>query len=627
MRSTEEIVRLFRHRQFERGPFFEKCREISQHYDGEIALPLPEIGEKERPAVANLIGQGIDQHALRVASVLPDVQCPPLKPGDSPSEKRASQRRRSCIGWWEINAYELMQKQRARWLVAFAQAPVRLVPDKKSRQPKWVTRTPLETYPGDVDFPDMQPADCIFAVQRTVGWLKRAYPEVPLTGLQVPGGSKFSGTKYLTDTDLVDVLEYIDGDSFTVLALGCGHDPTGLIYQAEYGIQDARIVNLGPVGGDSGPKMWAAPLLTGVNRLGECPVVIPGRISLGGLKGQFDDTIGLYQMQAKLMAMEVNAVANGIWPDQWLVGPDNATPKIITPADGRKGVVGVAQGGTFVNQQIQPGLQTPTTIDRLERGIRQNAGIPADFGGESASNIRTGRRGAAVLSAAVDYIIQEHQQILARSAQTELQIAAGIDLAYFRNTKKSFYVSWKGGKGRLDYTPKDIWSEDRTVRVNYAKAGADVNALDVEIGQLKSMEVISSLTAGRMHPDVADPEFEADQILYEMLRAGLVQQFPGQLAQGAMALDDYIRVMQLVRQDKMTIEDAYAKAQKEAQARQATPAPSGAPETMPGMNPPGAGAEQGMATIPALPPSVDNLTQALRAARTAGQISQAGAPQ
>src|SRR5206468_728673 len=138
-------------------------------------------------------------------------------------------------------------------------------------------------------------------------------------------------------------------------------------------------------------------------------------------------------------------------------------------------------------------------------------------------NIRTARRGEALLSSAVDYYVQEHQQILARSGQAELEIAAAIDLTYFGNQKKSFYVSWKGGKGRLDYTPKDVWQEDRTIKVSYAKAGADVNALTVEAGQLKSIGMLSALSAGRMHPDVKDPEFEQDQIQYEMLQTGLLQ--------------------------------------------------------------------------------------------------------
>ncbi|NCV60837.1 MAG: hypothetical protein EBW52_05455, partial [Betaproteobacteria bacterium] len=44
-------------------------------------------------------------------------------------------------------------------------------------------------------------------------------------------------------------------------------------------------------------------------------------------------------------------------------------------------------------QQINPGYKTDTALDRLERQERLEGSIPAEFGGESASNIRTGRRG------------------------------------------------------------------------------------------------------------------------------------------------------------------------------------------------------------------------------------------
>ena len=628
-RSPEEIAHLFRHRQTDRGPFFERMREISQHYNNQTVLPLPDVTEQQKPAVANLIAQGIDQHAMRIASVLPDIQCPPVKVGDNPSEKRGDLRRRAAYGMWEVNAYDLLQKQRARHLVAYAQTPVLLTPANnlggqgQIKGARWHLRTPLECYPAETTAGNMQPADNIFAVRRTVRWLKQNYPMVPIQGLVVPGGTKYSGTVKLTDDDQIDVLDYRDQDQLTVIAIGYGHDPSGLIYEAEYGINNARIINLGPAGGPDGPKMWAAPLLQQDNRLGMCPVVVPGRISLDGSKGQFDDTTGLFQMQAMLMAMEVDAIANHIWPDEWLVGVQNQAPKIIKAADGRRGIVGQVQDGTFVTRQIQPGLQTPGTIDRLERAIRNNGGIPAELGGESASNIRTARRGEALLSSAVDYYVQEHQQILARSAQTELEIAAAIDLTYFGAQKKSFYVSWKGGKGRLDYTPKDVWGEDRTIRVSYSKAGADVNALSVEVGQLTSIGLISKLSAGRMHPDVKDPEFEQDQIEYEQLQNGLLQQLPGQIQAGQLALTDYVAVMRYVRQDKMTLEDAVLKVQQEAQARQAQQVEPSAPEAQPGINDPNAGGQAGGA-IPPPNPNMQNLQQILRAVRTPAQISQAG---
>lgn len=621
--TVEQIVMEFRRRQLERGPLFERCRIVSQHYNNEMVLPLPEVEKTEAPVVANLLAQGVDQHANRVASYLPDVQAPPLKPGDRASERRADQRRRAAVGFLEVNRYDLQMRRRARWLGAFSEAPVRWFPDKTTRRPRSMIHTPLEVYPSAMETGQLQPEDCIVANARTVAWVKKNYPDVPIATIRANTGKHQTGDG-LTDNDLVEVIQWLDGDETVVVLYGPG-EPHDLVYEAEYGYRGARIINLTPPD-LPGMKAWGTEILRVPNRLGECPMVVPGRITLDVPKGQFDDMPGLAVMQAKLAAMEVNAIANSIWPDQWVIGVDGRNPQIIKAADGRAGIVGQINDGQIITTQMQPGVQTPMAIDRLERAQRQNGGIPADFGGESASNIRTGRRGDAVLSAAVDYTIQEHQTILAASCQLELQIAANIDLTYFRNEKKSFYISWKGGKGRLDYTPKDIWTEDRTLLVNYAKPGADINSLNVQIGQLTSIGLLSKLSAGRMHPDVKDPEFEHDQTVYEQLEAAGLASVQQQAAAGALPLPDLARIAQLVRQDKMELFDAVEQAQKEAQERQSStvaPAEPGSPEAQPGLAAPGAGAEAGGPIAPPAP-SMENLTSILRTLRTQNQVATAG---
>ena len=48
----------------------------------------------------------------------------------------------------------------------------------------------------------------------------------------------------------------------------------------------------------------------------------------------------------------------------------------------------------------------------------------------------------------------------------------------------------------------------------------------------------------------------------------------------------------MVASDKASLAEAVTKIHEAAQKRQATPAPTGAPETMPGLGAPGMGAEQ-----------------------------------
>ena len=62
----------------------------------------------------------------------------------------------------------------------------------------------------------------------------------------------------------------------------------------------------------------------------------------------------------------------------------------------------------------------------------------------------------------------------------------------------------------------------------------------------------------------------------------------------------------------MSLAEAIEAAQKRAQERQATPAPQGAPETMPGLAMPGMGAEQPVAPQgPAGPPQLGELLSRL----------------
>ena len=144
-------------------------------------------------------------------------------------------------------------------------------------------------------------------------------------------------------------------------------------------------------------------------------MVCAERINLDHAQGQFDGILGMYQMQARLMALEVIAVQKGVFPDTWLVGRAGETPQIVNPADGLTGEVGVVRGGDLKDMALQPGYMTNPAIDRLERAQRLTAGIPSEFGGESTTNIRTGRRGDAVLSAVVDFPVQEAQRIMAVS--------------------------------------------------------------------------------------------------------------------------------------------------------------------------------------------------------------------
>jgi hypothetical protein len=238
----------------------------------------------------------------------------------------------------------------------------------------------------------------------------------------------------------------------------------------------------------------------------------------------------------------------------------------------------------------------------LERAQRLTAGIPAEFGGESPTNIRTGRRGDAVLSAVVDFPVQEAQRIMARSLQEENEIAINMAKTYAGNKPKSFYVTTKNAKGRVDYTPNTNFDSTDNV-VTYSQAGADINNLVIGGGQRVGMGTMSKRSFMAIDPLVEDPEFEHDSVISEQLEEALLNSIQQQAMEGAIPPADLARIMDLVSTNQMELAGAVEKVQKEAQERQAEQVDAAAPEAQPGLAQPGMGAEaRSVAAPPNEPP-------------------------
>lgn len=589
--DTPSVLQLLSQRKAETGLAHEAARIISQTYGGHIAIANPEIDKTEPLSVANLLCQGIDQYALRICSVTPEVTYWPTKPGQPKAEQAARTKRRATYGWWEVNDMPAVDEKRARWLVAYATAPVLIRPDRATRQPRWEPRTSLETYPSTPrDSLDIHPDDCVFAYLRTFDWLARDYPAV---AAQV-AASRLASDKPRPE-DSIEIVEYVDDQVRVLIAVGQGR-PSGIIHEAEYGVNGAVIYNLSE---QPGPNHWAVELQRLPNRAGICPVVIPRRMALDGQKGQFDDAIGIFQLLAKIQAMNVNAIAKSVWPEMWMIARPNEVARVVKPADGLRGKVGHIEGAAVQVISEQPSPQVMNMLNYLERAIRLDSLMPSEFGGESPTNVRTDRRGLTVESATVDYMLAAYQRAMARSKKIEIQIAQQIDLAYFGNTKKSFFVDWHGDKGRLDYTPKLLWDDGaRDVRVNYAFLGMDANAATVRQGQLVGMGALSLHTVRALNPDwIEDPEQERGRVWGDQIDKAVLAQM---MAPGAITVPDLAAIKLLVIAGT-PIEQAINQVHEQAQARQASsgppgtpegPVPPGSPQAQPGLAQPGQGQEQ-----------------------------------
>lgn len=600
-KTADDIQSLYTQRRNDRGPVINRMHALRDAYNGDIAIPLPEMSKDEKSAVANLIAQGLDQNAMRIGSVMPNSYFPPLSQTSKRAQKEARLRRDVTLAWWHDNRLKLKLRRRARWLQGYSCSPVVVLPDFKEGRPKWWVRDPLATYPAPgIDPDELTPPDCIFAFQRSMSWVRAHFPEEAAILNAWSGGNLKADHK-------IELLEYMDCEERVLIAQGSSTD-------SAFWVPGNNIIQR------------AVELVRVPNRTGMCYAIVPGRITLDRAQGAYDGVIGMFQMQAKLMALQYLATVKGVFADTYLVSRQNEQAAFVAgPFDGRTGKVNIVKGGDIKDVRPPPDFQTSALSDKLERAIRLTAGVPAEYGGESTTNVRTGRRGDSILSATVDFPIQEAQEIFQYSLMEENRRAIAIDKEYFKRPK-TFHIRWRGAKdSEVTYSAEKLWTTDVNF-VTYAHAGADVNGLIVGLGQRVGIGLMSKKTGREMDPSIEDPEFEHDTIIEEGLEQALLSQIQTLAASPeGMPVADLARIMELVRSDKKELAEAYLQVQEEAQERQATQDAEGnptavdpnSPEAQPGMEVPGGGVEAG--TIPEPGEGQKNLAMLLNQMRGARQ--------
>ena len=474
---------------------------------------------------------------------------------------------------------QMKMRRRARHLLGYSQSAVVLKPDFKTLMPTWTVRNPLDTYPAFTDDPDNPvPEDCIFTFKATAAYLLQNYGDLVIGKLRM--GKVDGSTKYT-------MLEYVAPDYMYLVVLGAEDNPT-LNASERAGIEALTIEMI--------PNRTNMPL-----------AVVANRITLDKPRGQFDGVMGMYYTRARLQALTEIAIERGIFPEEYLIARPGENPEIMQVANGKQGQLGIVKGGDIQQLQLNPGYKTDTALDRLERQERLEGAIPAEFGGESASNIRTGRRGESVLSATVDFRVQEAQATFEQSLFAEDKIAIAIEKAYWGNTTKTFYMGAKQSVGMESYQPNKIWQTDFHY-VAYSAAGSDVNSLIVGLGQRLGTGLMSKESAREADPLISDPDLEHDRIIAEGVESALLSSIQQQAAnpEGPYQPEDLAYLTKLVVEQDVPLFDAVKRTDQRAKDRQAAQAPAGAPETMPGLAMPGMGAQQPSAP-PAGPAGIEGL--------------------
>lgn len=577
---AEEIHNLYLQRQKSQGPLLAQMAKMRSAANYDLIVPLNELSRNEKASVANLLVQGLDQTSMRIASTMPSPFFPPIRDGSDRSKGSARMRKRATLAMWDENRMGMKLRRRTRHLLAYSLSGVSIRPNFKTLVPEWNVRNPLDTFPAPLTDPDHPvPDDCIFSYTITANQLKHQFPEQ---------AAKLRLGKITGDTR-VTMLEYLSADYISLVAIGTKDDPYGNVYE-----------NLG----QETVMLESLP-----NRTGMPLAVVANRVTLDKPRGQFDDMISMYYSRARLQALTEIAIERGIFPAEYLVARAGETPVVITTADPQQGILGVVKGGDIQQYQINPGYKTDTALDRMERQERLEGAIPAEFGGESSTGVRTGRRGDAVLSAGVDYRVQEAQATFEQSLREENKIAIAIEKAYWGDTSKSFFLPGKQKEGQSTYVPNKIWETDKHY-VSYSSAGSDVNSLTVMIGQMLGTKLISEETARESHPMIADPELEHDRIQAEGIEAAVFASFQQQAADpnGPYQPRDLAQIAKYVLEEDLPLYTAIARAQQAAQDRQASVAAPGSPETQLGLSTPGLGTQQ-----PGGPPAGQPSMEALMA--------------
>lgn len=604
--EPEDIVTLCHRRRMKRQPMLDKRIEVLAQYNGETKVDLPELDQSNKPAVANLLGLGLDQFAQRIGSVLPDINYPSLREGFAAWDEKARMSRQANLGWWKMNKMDLLAYKRARYLLAFAGAPVTIHPvaaalSDKRKIPHWRIRSPLNCFPAPTaDELDYEPADYVIAHEYPLWWLEERYPAATAV--------LYKGRQSQVNRDMpFEVLEYNDADETVLVACGATRDERGTqAWSTDTEVGAAAVVLL-----------QRFP-----NRADICNMVFPGRIVLDKPIGHFDTMLHLFTSQAKMAAYEELSMFRSIFPDTWIMSHPNAPtkPRIVRDADGKQGVIGIVENGVVQAITLNPGAQVPTAIDRLERAARLAGGIPAEFGGEAASNIRTGRRGAQVMGDTVDMPLAEYQQIFASSYDAENLRGVRTIKGYFGKTI-SMYVIPRDGKiaqvpgNPQTYTPDEVFVSDYS-ECSYPFLGADASSIPVELGQRVGTTEMSLQSAREVDPKIKDAALEYVRVTSEGLEKALLGGIEQQLAGGTLDPIVAARMEAKLRANPtMRLADIYSEIhgemQKEQAAQAAPPAPDGQPAGPPPSSMPGAavppGGAQPQALNPPAGPGVANL--------------------
>tara|TARA_Y100001972_G_scaffold82754_1_gene100708 strand:- start:1741 stop:3513 length:1773 start_codon:yes stop_codon:yes gene_type:complete len=401
----------------------------------------------------NLLQSGIDRLAQKISGV-PQVRVDVANNNDSSRAKnRAEKIERIVTAYDEKQRLNLQLAQAARWLPGYGYCAW-VITYKRDKNgfvyPCAELRDPYDTYPGNFGA-DQQPQE--LAILRNIPrWkLAQIYPEYTNTILKPQADNPNSQSMPL----------YAYGDN---TGGGDWEDNTG---------QGVDIIEYYDITGTYVVYPETRQLFDYIpNGLSTVPFVFMKRFSFDELKGQYDHTIGLMAMMAKINIMSAIAMEDAVFTETNISGELES---------------GQYRKGRFAINYLSPGTQVSKPannipyqlfqqVDRLERQLRLVGGYPVTDDAQSPTSIATGA-GLAELNSSMSLMINEYREIIkvgvAEMDAKRLELDELISMETGMDSKP-IAGYYNGTAFSENYKPStDIGGDHRTRRIYGVMAGFD----------------------------------------------------------------------------------------------------------------------------------------------------------
>lgn len=505
--------------QQDQGPLLRKMRDVLIRYEGDWVIPMPDVAnEPKMPQLTPaLVGEAIDQIAMRAASVQPIITCPALddsKDRGRRSRAYANTRTQIINATLERSRWALGRRRLYRQLTAYHTGSVVCLPDMINKIPRIEVRDPLSTYiePQAAES-TRDPLYGAFVTRMSGERLRQRFPMV-----RDDNGGPISNREMQR---MWEVCEWYDNDDCV----------WGLIGPMES--QGSHISSLSAA--QMAPPCYME-LERLPNRAGVIPMMVPHNVSLGGIASRIGSLLGNVDLQAKLMGLHIIAQEKAIFPDVYVIGRQSAEPELVTGEwqDGRTGNINLIRDAESVGVlRTTADPATNQMIDRLERNFRTSTSLVPQLGGETYGAMRTGRAIDALSGMALDPRVQEVHEIVESYQPVLHQAILATYKGYWGSKQFSMYAGHANRRKMIEFVPNEH-IETYENSVNYFSAGADMMQLTQLLGSLRGSDAISQRTFQDAHPMIGDSDAERRQLHEEKLENAALEAVGQQILSGQM---------------------------------------------------------------------------------------------